>query len=58
MHSRKQITTLIDDSMFIPLEQYNTKEVKDKIMDLEQHTKTVRQILTHTLKEKIKQLHK
>lgn len=55
MNARKQITDLINDSMFMPLEKFNSKEVKDKIADSEQHQKTVREMLTQTLKEKMKE---
>lgn len=54
MYSKKPVSTLIDDSMFMPLEQYNNKETKEKIDNKEQHEKTVRTMLTHMLKEKIK----
>jgi hypothetical protein len=54
MNNKKQINTLIDDSMFLPLDQYNSKEVKDKIHDVTQHQKTVREMLTQMLKDKIK----
>lgn len=55
MNVRKNIPDLINDSMFISLEQYNSKEIKDKVSDLEQHQKTVRLMLTQTLKDKIKE---
>lgn len=55
MNARKNIPNLIDDSMFMPLEQYNSKEVKEKIVDSELHQKTVREMLTQTLKDKIKE---
>lgn len=58
MFSRKPISQLIDDSMFMPLEQYNSKEIKEKIEDQDQHQKTVRDMLTNVLKEKIKQSRK
>jgi hypothetical protein len=54
MINRKPIHTLIDESMFMPLEVYLSKEVKEKINDQEQHQKTVREMLTQMLKEKIK----
>jgi hypothetical protein len=54
MHSRKPIQTLIDESMFMPLEQFNSKEVKEKIEDKDQHQKTVREMLSQMLKDKIK----
>lgn len=54
MYPRKPIVNLIDDSMFMPLEQFNSKEVKEKIMDQEQHQKTVREMLSQMLKDKIK----
>lgn len=54
MFSRKPISQLIDESMFMPLEQFNSKEVKEKIEDQDQHQKTVREMLSNVLKEKIK----
>ena len=54
MQQRKPIQTLIDESMFIPLEQFNSKEVKEKIEDKDQHQKTVREMLSQMLKDKIK----
>lgn len=54
MYPRKPITNLIDESMFMPLEQFNSKEVKEKIADQEQHQKTVREMLSQMLKDKIK----
>lgn len=54
MFPRKPIQQLIDDSMFMPIEQFNSKEVREKIADQEQHKKTVREILTRALQEKIK----
>ena len=50
----KPIGALIDDSMFIPLEQYSSKGIKDKMDNKEQHQKTVREMLTKALKDKIK----
>ncbi len=54
MYPRKPINELINDSMFMPLETFQSKEVKEKIQDPEQHQKTVREMLTQMLKEKIK----
>lgn len=54
MFPRKPITNLIDESMFMSLEQFNSKEVKEKIADQEQHQKTVREMLSQMLKDKIK----
>lgn len=54
MFSRKPISQMIDESMFMPLEQFNSKEIKEKIEDQEQYQKTVREMLTNVLKEKIK----
>ena len=54
MFSRKPSSYLIDDSMFLPLEQYNSQEVKTKITNEDQHKKTVREMLSNVLKEKIK----
>jgi len=54
MFHRKAISQLINDSMFLPLEQYNSQEVKTKIVDEDQHKKTVREMLSNVLKEKIK----
>lgn len=54
MFPRKQIPQLIDDSMFMPIEQFNSKETRDMISDPDQHKKTVRQLLTNILKEKLK----
>jgi hypothetical protein len=50
----KPISVLIDDSMFIPLDKYSSKEIKDKMDNKEQHQKTVREMLTKALKDKIK----
>jgi hypothetical protein len=58
MFSRKPISQLIDESMFMPLEQFNSKEIKEKIEDQDQHQKTVREMLSNVLKEKIKQSRK
>ena len=55
MFNRKPIPYLMDDSCFMTLEQFNSKEVKEKINDLEQHQKTVRGMLSHTLKQKMKE---
>jgi len=44
--------------MFMPLEQFNSKEIKEKIEDQDQHQKTVREMLSNVLKEKIKQSRK
>ena len=54
MFSRKPNPFLIDDSMFLPLEVYQSKEVQEKVVDPEQHKKTVREMLSNVLKEKIK----
>lgn len=58
MFSRKPISQMIDESMFIPLEQFNSKDVKEKIEDKDQYQKTVREMLSNVLKEKIKQSRK
>jgi hypothetical protein len=55
MFPRKPNPNLIDDSMFLPLEVYQSKEVQSKVMDEEQHKKTIREMLSNVLKEKIKQ---
>jgi hypothetical protein len=56
MNSRKpQITTLIDDSMFMSIEQYSSKEIKEKVEDKDKYQKTVRELLSNALKEKLKQ---
>lgn len=54
MFAKKGTNILIDDSMFLSLDQFNSKEVKEKIVDKDQHQKTVRHILTNVLKEKIR----
>jgi hypothetical protein len=54
MFPSKPISVLIDDSMFIPLDKYSSKEIKDKMDNKEQHQKTVREMLTKALKDKIK----
>lgn len=58
MFPRKPISQMIDESMFMPLEQFNTKDIKEKIEDKEQYQKTVREMLSNVLKEKIKQSRK
>ena len=54
MFPNKPISALIDDSMFMSLEQYSSKEIKEKTDNKEQHQKTVREMLTKALKDKIK----
>jgi hypothetical protein len=54
MQPRKPIHTLIDDSMFMTLEQFGSKEIKEKIDDKEKYQKTVREMLSNALKEKLK----
>lgn len=54
MFPRKPNPFLIDDSMFLPLEVYQSKEVQEKVADQDQHKKTVREMLSNVLKEKIK----
>ena len=54
MYPRKPIVNLIDDSMFMTFEKFNSKEVKEKIEDKEQYQKTVRELLSQMLKDKIK----
>jgi len=54
MFPRKPTQYLIDDSMFLPLEVYQSKQVQEKIADEDQHKKTVREMLSNVLKEKIK----
>lgn len=58
MFSRKPISQMIDDSMFMSLEQFNSKDVKEKIEDKDQYQKTVREMLSNVLKDKIKQSRK
>jgi hypothetical protein len=58
MIPRKPINTLVDDSMFIPLEQYKSKEVQEKVENKEQYDKTLRQMLSHMLQEKIRAIRK
>lgn len=40
--------------MFLPLEVYQSKEVQEKVADQDQHKKTVREMLSNVLKEKIR----
>lgn len=54
MNQSKRITDLINDSMFIPLEQYRSKEVESKIQDQEQYKKTTQEMLRKVLHDKIK----
>jgi hypothetical protein len=54
MFPNKPISALIDDSMFMSLEQFSSKEIKEKMDNKEQHQKTVREMLTKALKDKIK----
>jgi hypothetical protein len=54
MNSRKNIPELINDSMFMPIEQYNSKEVKERIQDQDQHKKTTQEMLRKALHDKIK----
>ena len=54
MFPRKPISDLINDSMFLPLEKFNSPEVKKTIADPKQHEKTVREMLTNLLNDKIK----
>lgn len=58
MFPRKPISQMIDESMFMPLEQFNSKDVKEKIEDKDQYQKTVREMLSNVLKDKIKQSRK
>lgn len=55
MYPRKPIHQLIDESMFMPLEVYQSKQIQERIADEEQHKKTIREMLSNVLKEKIKQ---
>lgn len=54
MNTRKNIPDLINDSMFMPLEQYRSKEVQERIQDQEQYKKTTQEMLRKVLHEKIK----
>jgi hypothetical protein len=54
MFPRKPISDLINDSMFLPLDKFNSPEVKKTIADPKQHEKTVREMLTNLLNDKIK----
>jgi hypothetical protein len=54
MNARKNIPDLINDSMFMPLEQYRSKEVQERIQDQEQYKKTTQEMLRKVLHEKIK----
>jgi len=54
MFTRKPSPYLMDDSMFLPLEVYQSKEVQEKVADPDQHKKTVREMLSNVLKEKIR----
>ena len=54
MFPRKPNPFFIDDSMFLPLEVYQSKEVQEKVADQDQHKKTVREMLSNVLKEKIR----
>lgn len=54
MNTRKNISELISDSMFMPLEQYRSKEVQERIQDQEQYKKTTQEMLRKVLHDKIK----
>lgn len=45
------LDSLMPESCFMDLKQYNSKEVKDKIEDKEAHQKTVKAMLHETIKQ-------
>ena len=54
MFPKKPAQELINESMFIPLDRFNSPEVKQVIADPKQHEKTVKYMLTNLIKDKIK----
>ena len=45
------MNNLMPESCFMDLKQYNSKEVKEHIVDKEAHDKTVRAMLRETIRE-------
>ena len=45
------MNNLMPESCFLDIKQYNSKEVKDHIVDKEAHDKTVRAMIHEAIKE-------
>jgi hypothetical protein len=45
------LNNLMPESCFMDLKQYNSKEVKDRVVDKEAHNKTIRAMIHEAIKE-------